>query len=138
MLAHYGIPCGFTRVVMDNTSQIKSNKSNNTAHVEHLKWTHFDICKPNDIISVVLPTYRLVLLYKNKFYLILPITTLIKPHRIPQCAGTLYVLDLIELLINWWPEDGLLEAETCSQPNSVFNIILELCLTDCAVDIPLL
>jgi hypothetical protein len=48
------------------------------------------------------------------------------------------VLDLIEMLINGWPEDGLLEAETCSHPNSVFNIILELCLTDSSVDIPLL
>jgi hypothetical protein len=47
-----------------------------------------------------------------------------------------YVLDLIELLINGWPEDGLLQAETCSHPNSVFNIILELGLTDYCVDIP--
>jgi hypothetical protein len=36
---------------------------------------------------------------------------------------------VIELLINGWPEDGVLEAETC-----VINIIPELCLTDFSVD----
>jgi hypothetical protein len=57
------------------------------------------------------------------------ITILVKPRAIPQCVSILYVTDLIELLMNGWPEDGLLEAETCSYPFSVFNIILELCLT---------
>jgi hypothetical protein len=28
----------------------------------------------------------------------------------------IYVLDLIELLINGWPEDGLFETETCGHP----------------------
>jgi hypothetical protein len=32
-------------------------------------------------------------------------------------------VDLIELLINGWSEAGLLEAETCSTPDGVFNII---------------
>jgi hypothetical protein len=47
-------------------------------------------------------------------------------------------VDWIELLIHGRPEDGLLEAETCSHPRCVFNIILELCLTDFSVDTPLL
>jgi hypothetical protein len=53
---------------------------------------------------------------KNCFYLILFLTILVKPYGIPQCATITYVMDLIELLINGWPEDGLLEAETCSHP----------------------
>jgi hypothetical protein len=44
---------------------------------------------------------------------------------------------MIELLINGWPEDGLLEAETCSNPHSVINIILALCLADFLLLLPL-
>jgi hypothetical protein len=46
-----------------------------------------------------------------------------------------YVIDFIEFLINGWFKDGLLKAETCSHPNSVLNIMLELRTTDCSVDI---
>jgi hypothetical protein len=35
-----------------------------------------------------------------------------------------------------WPEDGLFEAETCSHPSSVFNIIFE--FFNSSVDVPLL
>jgi hypothetical protein len=42
-------------------------------------------------------------------------------HGVPWCASMSYVLDLIELLINGWSEDGLLEIEICSRHNSVFN-----------------
>jgi hypothetical protein len=52
-------------------------------------------------------------------------------------ASIPYVLHLFGLLINGWPEDGLLKVETCSHPQHYFNIILELCLTDSSVDIPL-
>jgi hypothetical protein len=37
-------------------------------------------------------------------------------YEIPQCTSISYVLDLIELLFNGWPEVGLLEGETCSHP----------------------
>jgi hypothetical protein len=64
------------------------------------------------MISVILPTYRLVLHNKNWFYSILSIANLVKPQGIPQYASISSVLHLIELLINGWPEDGLLEAKT--------------------------
>jgi hypothetical protein len=40
------------------------------------------------------------------------------------------------LLIHGWPEDGLLEAENVATSNVYFNLILELCLTDFSVGIP--
>jgi hypothetical protein len=49
----------------------------------------------------------------------LSITTLVKPHGIPYCAIIECVLDFIELLIHGWPEDGLLEVETCSHPTCI-------------------
>jgi hypothetical protein len=43
---------------------------------------------------------------------------------------------LVGLIINGWPEDGFLEAETCSQPQ-IFHMIklFELCLTDSFITI---
>jgi hypothetical protein len=57
--------------------------------------------------------------HQSNFYCILFITILVKSHGIPQHANVSYtrIIDLIELLINGWPEDGLLEAETCSNPH---------------------
>jgi hypothetical protein len=52
MLEHYGIPCGFTKLVTD----------------------------------------------------------FVKPHGIQSCASISYVLDLIELLFNGRPDDGLLKG----------------------------
>jgi hypothetical protein len=46
----------------------------------------------------------------------LSIKILVKPHGIPWCAGISYGLDLMDLLTTGWPEDDLLEAETCSHP----------------------
>jgi hypothetical protein len=34
----------------------------------------------------------------------------LKPHGISQCASISYVLDLIELLFNGWPDDGHLKS----------------------------
>jgi hypothetical protein len=45
--------------------------------------------------------------YQNSFYFILFIPILVKPQGIPQCASVSYVIDLTELLINGWPDDGL-------------------------------
>jgi hypothetical protein len=96
----------------------------------YMKTQLYDICYPLDISTCFT--------HQPRFYSILFITMLVKPHGIPQFASISYVIDLTELLINGWPEDGFSEAETCSHPNSVFNIILELCLTDSSVDVPLL
>jgi hypothetical protein len=63
MLAHYGIPCSFTKLVMDKNR-------------------------------------------KKQIY----ITNFVKPHGIPHCASISYVLDLIELFSNRWPDDGLLKG----------------------------
>jgi DNA-directed RNA polymerase subunit N (RpoN/RPB10) len=86
----------------------------NTTHVEHQKVDTTRHIQTQHKISVILSTFRNVLHNNNWFYLILSITNLVKPHGIPQCASISHVLDLIELLFNGWPEDGLLEAETCS------------------------
>jgi hypothetical protein len=43
-----------------------------------------------------------------------------------------YIHDISRLRVNGWPEDRPKHVAT---PNSIFNIILELCLTDCSVDI---
>jgi hypothetical protein len=88
-----------------------------------------DICYPLHDIC-----YPLVFTTKNVQIDFIHKTALVKSHGIPQGASTSYVLDLIKLLNNGWPEDGVLDAEHEATPNNVCNITLALCLTDCGVD----
>jgi hypothetical protein len=88
----------------------------------NMKTQLYGICFPLDILTCFT--------HQNPFYWILFITINVKPYEIPQYARISYVIDFIQFLINGRPKDGLLDAETCSHPNSLFNMILELCLTD--------
>jgi hypothetical protein len=103
---------GWLRIKTTNTRFccVKHYENYNTTHVEHQNWTRLVTNKTRHMVPVILSTFRNVLHNKTWFYLFLSVTNLAKLHGIPQCASISYVLDLIELLFNGWPEYDILKG----------------------------